>query len=56
MDRNPSLKTKLDEAVEDGHADARVVVRMETGLEPETFPQACPYTWVQIIDPQFLPE
>lgn len=55
MKRNPSLKAKLDDAVEDGHADARLVARMETGLEPEVFPLKCPYTWPQIMDDRFLP-
>ena len=50
MKRNPSLKAKLDEAIEDAHADARVVARQETGLEPETVPLACPYTWAQILE------
>ncbi len=56
MKRNPSLKAKLDEAVEDAHADARVVARQETGLEPEMFPLACPYSWAQIMEHQLLPE
>ena len=55
MKRDPSLKAKLDEAVEDGHADARLVARTETGLEPEALPLKCPYTWTQIMDDQFLP-
>ena len=56
MKRNPSLKAKLNDAVEDGHADARLVARLETGLEPGTFPLGCPYTWIQIMDDQFLPD
>ena len=55
MKRNPSLKAKLDEAVQEGHGDARLVARAETGLEPEIFPSECPYTWVQIMDDRFLP-
>ena len=56
MRKNPSLKAKPDDAVGDGHADARPVARMETGLEPEAFPLACPYTWTQIMDDQLLPD
>ncbi|MGB5594157.1 MAG: DUF29 domain-containing protein [Crocosphaera sp.] len=34
---------------------ARKMAIDKTGLSPETFPQACPYSFEQVLDPNFLP-
>jgi len=42
----------IDEAYPDALADALA----ETGLRPQAFPAACPFTAEQILDPAYLPD
>ncbi len=35
---------------------ARKMAIDKTGLSPETFPKNCPYTFEEVLDPNFLPE
>lgn len=53
--QNPSLKNKLDEIYLDAYDDARHSAMLETGLLLETFPEACPWTTGQTMDPHFFP-
>lgn len=55
LDDNPSLKTKLDEFVPEAYGDAMILAAKETGFEESVFPERCPYGWVDITDPDFLP-
>jgi hypothetical protein len=50
---NPSLKTQLEEAVEEGYEAARLRASSETGFEPDHFPEACPYSWDDILNRPF---
>ena len=52
---NPSLKAKLDEAIEDAYGDAALLGVAETNLPKSTFPAVCPWPWAQIIDQEFWP-
>jgi hypothetical protein len=53
---NPSLKHKLREAVDDGYLDARDMSAAETGLAEQTFPRQCPWSFEQIMAPDFWPD
>lgn len=52
--QNPSLKNKLDEIHLDTYDDARHSAMLETGLLLETFPENCPWTIGQTMDPDFF--
>jgi hypothetical protein len=53
--RNPGLKSRIDEAMAEGWEEARLLAIAETGLPDELFPERCPYTFEQVIDPDFWP-
>jgi hypothetical protein len=46
--KNPSLKSRIPEATEEGYEDARDSAAAETGLAKKLFPKACPYDWSAI--------
>jgi hypothetical protein len=50
LKKNPSLKSSLDDAVDEGYEDARGDAIRETDLPAETFPHVCPYVWDVIVD------
>jgi hypothetical protein len=53
---SPSLKPYLLEIWGDCYRAARDQAADETGLEPEDFPEVCPYQLTQVLDAQFLPQ
>ncbi len=53
---NPSLKSYLEEAMEDGYTLGQLLVAKETPLEVEDLPQVCPYGLDDAIDDAFFPE
>ncbi len=53
---NPSLKSKVPEAVADAYEDARASTYAETGLPEVTFPVECPWTSSDILRPDYWPE
>lgn len=53
--QSPSLKPGLREAVVEAYRDAAKEAGVETRLPPATFPDRCPFTAEQILDPDFLP-
>jgi hypothetical protein len=52
---NPSLKSKLDEAVGEAYQLAIIEAGRETGLPENAFPATCPYGFDQTMDPEFWP-
>jgi Domain of unknown function DUF29 len=52
---NPSLKSKLDQAVGEAYELALIEAVRETGLPENTFPTTCPYAFAQAIDANFWP-
>ena len=56
MADNPSLKSKLPEAIERGYRNAIVLATRETGLSKSSFPTECPWNAEQVLDSAFLPE
>ncbi len=55
MADNPSLEAGLERAIADAHRLAVIGARRETGLPAQTFPAACPWSFGQIMDPDFWP-
>ncbi len=54
---SPSLlKSYAPTVFEDSYRYARRKASSETRLSLETFPEACPYTLIQTLDEDFLPE
>nr|VFK60602.1 MAG: protein of unknown function DUF29 [Candidatus Kentron sp. UNK]VFK69883.1 MAG: protein of unknown function DUF29 [Candidatus Kentron sp. UNK] len=52
---NPSLASKLPEAMERGYRYAINGAAKETGLSENTFPTSCPWSFEQVIGNDFLP-
>ena len=46
---NPSLKSKLSDALHEGYASGRDLAIEETDLPDETFPEDCPYTFDEMM-------
>ena len=53
---NPSLKSKIDEAVLQAWEIALIETQRETGLEEKSFPTFCPYPVAQAMNHDFWPE
>jgi Domain of unknown function DUF29 len=53
---NPSLKSQLDQALRTAYRSAANEASIETGFVRGTFPAECPYTYEQIMNPDFWPE
>jgi hypothetical protein len=52
---NPSLKALLPEAIERAYRSAVLAAKAETGLPGSTFPSLCPWSFAQMMDPDFWP-
>ncbi len=53
---SPSLRSFLDESVDECYQDARLQAEAETGLMIQTFPEVCEYTIDEILSVEFLPD
>ncbi len=53
---NPSLMSRLDQAIPDAYRLALVEAERETGLARDTFPPVCPYAFDQAISAAYWPE
>ena len=53
---NPSLKAKLSEAIETAYRYARRDAARETGMDVDTFPASCPWSFDQMMDLSFWPD
>ncbi len=56
LDDNPSLKSLLGASVAAGYRRARRQAAAETDLPETVFPVSCPWSYDQMIDPDFWPE
>ncbi len=54
--QNPSLKTKLPQALEDAYGDAILEAALQTGLAEESFPAQRPFTWDETLDDDYWPQ
>lgn len=50
---NPSLKPRRDEALSEAYETARLMASAETDLPLKTFPDACAYSWSDVLDRPF---
>ncbi|MFB2836025.1 DUF29 domain-containing protein [Floridanema evergladense] len=55
LQKNPSLKPYLEEAIQESYPDGVDLAVRETLMEYRTFPSEVSYTWQQIESPDFLP-
>lgn len=53
---NPSLKSKLPDIIAGAYGDAVLLAMRETGLAESTFPAVCPWSFEQMMDPDFWPD
>jgi len=53
---NPSLKAALPQAISRAYEDAVIEAEAETGLTGKTFPAACPWSFEQMMEPDFWPQ
>jgi hypothetical protein len=54
--KNPGLKGKITEILEDAYRSAILKAAKDTGLTKKDFPAQCPYTFEQIMNDEFYPE
>ncbi len=53
--RNPGLKSHLGEAMAESWQEARDLAIAETDLPDDQFPESCPFTISEILNPDFWP-
>ncbi|KAA0682269.1 DUF29 domain-containing protein [Roseomonas genomospecies 6] len=56
LEDNPSLKSKIPEALAGAYRLAVVEAERETGLAEDTFPEKCPWSFEHMMDECFWPE
>jgi hypothetical protein len=55
LEDNPSLSAQLPAVLQDSYASAILLTAGETGLPEATFSELCPWSYLQIADPDFWP-
>ncbi|MEA2774389.1 MAG: hypothetical protein QOD93_7351 [Acetobacteraceae bacterium] len=55
LDDNPSLKAILFQAIGRAYGRAVIAAEAETGLLESNFPNQCPWSFDQLMDPDFWP-
>jgi len=53
---NPSLKSRVQESLEEAYRFSIKLASGETGLPRSTFPEHCPWTVEQVMAPDFWPD
>jgi hypothetical protein len=56
VEESPSLRSHPAEILEEEYRVARRRAAAETGLSLSAFPERCPFTIDEVLDPDFLPE
>ncbi|HLO47953.1 MAG TPA: DUF29 domain-containing protein [Kamptonema sp.] len=56
LEDSPSLKPYLEDIFAKCYSNAVESASIETGLPLEVFPQLCPYTSIEVLDSNFLPD
>ena len=54
--KNPSLKPKIFEAINEGFLDSKTIIKKDTPLDLKVLPSSCPYTFEQLMDDEFYPK
>jgi len=55
LEQNPSLRPSTSGLPSDVYKQAIKLAMLETGIAKRAFPAACPYTFQQFMDDEFLP-
>jgi hypothetical protein len=56
IESNPSLKSVLPEAIGQAYGTAVIKAEAETDIAESFFPAACPWSFEQMMDPDFWPQ
>jgi hypothetical protein len=56
LKQNPSLKSQLPDLMESAYEDSLYLAEAETGLHKSLFPVDCPWSFEQMLEPEFWPE
>ncbi len=56
LKNSPSLKQKLTESIEEAYEDAIIAAKQERQLSRTLFPEACPWSFEQIMSREFYPD
>ena len=56
IEASPSLASYPAEALAEEYGDARLAAVDDTELPLDTFPETCPFTIEQVLDPDFWPD
>ena len=56
LDDNPSLKARFEEFIPMAYGDAILLAAKETGFEESIFPNTCPYSMMEILADNYLPD
>ena len=56
LQKNPSLQSKWDEALQDAYRLGVLLAVRETNLAESTFPETCPYVQAQILSDDYWPD
>ena len=54
--QSPSLRKYFEEVFADCYSDARLIAAQETGLQLDVFPEICAYSFLNVLNPQYLPD
>lgn len=54
--KNPSLRAKADQIVQEMYRYGRKEAAVETGLPLDAFPAECPFTLAELRDDEFMPD
>ena len=52
---NPGLKARIGEAAARAYRKARIAAADETGLDEQTFPETCGYSFDEMMSRRFVP-
>jgi hypothetical protein len=55
LEDSPSLRGEVSDRIETAYEKAKLAAEVETGIEKQNFPAACPFSLEQILDEDFLP-
>ncbi len=55
LEDSPSLRNEVSDRIETAYEKAKLAAEVETGIEKQNFPAACPFSLEQILDENFLP-
>ncbi|MDQ3374983.1 MAG: DUF29 domain-containing protein [Acidobacteriota bacterium] len=55
LEDSPSLRREVADKIAVAYEKAVLAAEVETGIEKQNFPSACPFSFEQILDEDFLP-